>query len=99
MEKVKKMKKITAYVNTTRVHWLVEELQALGVQEIEVTEYFKPLSQISRFELSCDDNLVENVRTVVHKIGTRGQVPDHAFFVYSLEENNNGELKKDVSKI
>ena len=76
------MKKITAYVNTTRVHWLVEEL-----------------SQISRFELSCEDNLVENVRTVVHKIGTRGQVPDHAFFVYSLEENNNGELKKNVSKI
>lgn len=92
------MKKITAYVNTTRVHWLVEELQTLGVQEIEVTEYFKPLSQISRFEFSCEDNLVENVRTVVHKIGTCGQAVDHAFFVYS-QKNNYGGLKKDVSKI
>lgn len=53
------MKKITAYVNTTRVHWLVEELQSLGVEEIEVIECFKPLSQISRFELSCEDYLVE----------------------------------------
>ncbi|MFA4924526.1 MAG: hypothetical protein WC557_10070 [Ignavibacteriaceae bacterium] len=92
------MKKITAYVNTTRVHWLVEELQTLGVQEIKVTEYFKPLSQISRFELSCDDHLVENVRAIVHKIGTCGQAADHAFFVYALE-NKYGELKKDVSKI
>ncbi len=86
MVREKEMKKITAYVNTTRVHWLVEELQALGVQEIEVTEYFKPLSQISRFELSCDDNLVEDVRTIVHKTGTCGQSADHAFFVYSLEK-------------
>ncbi|MCL4551106.1 MAG: hypothetical protein M1495_21355 [Bacteroidetes bacterium] len=80
------MKKITAYVNTTRVHWLVEELQALGVEEIEVTEYFKPRSQISRFELSCEDNLVEKVRAIVHRIGTCGQAADHAVFVYTLEK-------------
>lgn len=80
------MKKITAYVNTIRVHWLVEELQALGIEEIEVTEYFKPLSQISRFELSCEDKLVEKVSAVVHKIGTCGGSADHAFFVYGLEK-------------
>lgn len=80
------MKKVTAYVNTTRVHWLVEELQALGVEEIEVTEYFKPLSQISRFELSCEDNLVEEVKAAVHRIGTSGQAADHAVFVYTLEQ-------------
>ncbi len=80
------MKKITAYVNTTRVHWLVEELQAMGIEEIEVTEYFKPLSQISRFELSCEDNLVEQVKAAVHKIGTCGQAIDHAVFVYTLEK-------------
>ena len=80
------MKKITAYVNTTRVHWLVEELQTLGVEEIEVVEYFKPLSQISRFELSCEDNLVEIVRAVIHKVGSCGQAADHAVFVYSLEQ-------------
>lgn len=84
------MKKITAYVNTTRVHWLVEELQTLGVEEIEVTEYFKPLSQISRFELSCDDNIVEKVRAVVHRIGTCGKSADHAFFVYSLGNKYDG---------
>lgn len=87
------MKKITAYVNTTRVHWLVEELQALGVQEIEVTEYFKPLSQISRFELSCNDNLVESIRSIVHKIGTCGNAPDHAFFVYALENTLDSAFK------
>jgi len=88
------MKKITAFVNTTRVHWLVEELQTLKIEEIVVTEYFKPRSQISRFEFSCEDNLVEYVRVVVHKIGTTGQAADHAFFVYSLDENDNGELRK-----
>ncbi len=87
------MKKITAYVNTTRVHWLVEELQALGVQEIEVTEYFKPLSQISRFEFSCNDNLVESIRSIVHKIGTCGYTPDHAFFVYALENTLDSAYK------
>lgn len=80
------MKKITAYVNTTRVHWLVEELQTLGIEEIMATEYFKPMSQISRLELSCEDHLVEDVRAIVHKIGSRGEAGDHAFFVYSLEK-------------
>lgn len=80
------MKKITAYVNTTRVHWLVEELQAVGIEEIEVTETFKPLSQISRFELSCEDNKVEKVREIVHRIGTCGQAVDNAVFVYTLEK-------------
>lgn len=80
------MKKITAYVNTIRVHWLVEELQYLGIEEIEVIEYFKPLSQISRFEFSCEDNLVEKVKSVVHRIGTNGQEADHAVFIYSLEK-------------
>lgn len=91
------MKKITAYVNTTRVHWLVDELQALGVEEIEVTEYFKPLSQISRFELSCNDNIVEKIRAAVHKIGTCGSSADHAFFVYSLESNQI--WPQNISKI
>ena len=36
------MKRITAYVYTTRIHWLVEELQAKGIKEIMVSEFFRP---------------------------------------------------------
>jgi hypothetical protein len=71
------MKKITAYVNTLRVHWLVEELQAVGVKEIMVTEYFRPQSQISRLEFCCEDVEVEQMSGVIHRLGTTGKLPDH----------------------
>ncbi len=75
--KTQKTKKIIAYVNTVRVHWLVEELQAIGIKEIMVTEFFKPQSQISRLELVCAADAVEDVRRVIHQIGTNGGWPDH----------------------
>ncbi len=34
------MKKIIAYVNTMRVHPLVEELGKSGIRQLVVTEYF-----------------------------------------------------------
>ncbi|MEX1138699.1 MAG: hypothetical protein WEF53_05085 [Bacteroidota bacterium] len=75
------MKKVTAYVNTLRVHWLVEELEAMGIGEIMVTEYFSPSSNISRMELFSEDRDVENVRDVIHRIGTTGEAGDHSFFM------------------
>lgn len=78
------MKVIKAGVNTTRVHWLVEELQALGIQDITVTEHFKPLSQISRMTFVCDDYKVNDVKKVIHKIGTCGNAVDHYVFVEDL---------------
>jgi CHASE3 domain sensor protein len=76
------MKRITAYVNTTRVHWLVEELQAAGIGEIMVTEYFKPLSQVSRLELLCQDTEVVKVKGIIHRVGTMGgPPPDHDIIV------------------
>lgn len=48
-------KKITAYVNTYRIHWLIEELQNKGVNGIMVTEFFRPNSQISKDEFLCND--------------------------------------------
>ncbi len=71
------MKKITAYVNTMRVHWLVEELEAVGVREIMVTEYFSPLSKISRFVFLCNDDSVKQVCDIVHRVGTNGYPEDH----------------------
>ncbi|MHB1687388.1 MAG: hypothetical protein ACYCVH_08440 [Ignavibacteriaceae bacterium] len=68
-------------VNTTRVHWLVEELQSLGIQDIIVTEHFKPLSQISRMVLVCEDDKVTAVKKIIHKIGTCGNAVDHYVFV------------------
>ena len=71
------MKQLIAYVNTKRVHWLVEELQILGISEIMVTEYFGPSSQISRFEFLCEDQAVEPAKAIVHRIGTSGNLTDH----------------------
>ena len=75
------MKKITAYVNTLRVHWLVEKLQEIGIEEIVVTEHFKPLSQISRMILQCKDDEVDGVREIIHRYGSTGKLPDHAIHV------------------
>ena len=95
------MKKITAYVNTVRVHWLVEELQAIGVAEIMVTEFFVPRSQISRLELVCADDAVEDVRRVIHKIGTNGGCPDHYIEVkdYGPTETRHFPLGRRVNKL
>ncbi len=82
------MKTIKAGVNTTRVHWLVEELQALGVQDITVTEHFKPLSQISEMSFVCDDYMVSEAKRIIHKIGTCGNVPDHYLFVDDFKGNS-----------
>ncbi|KAF0138551.1 MAG: hypothetical protein FD122_3770, partial [Stygiobacter sp.] len=75
------MKKITAYINTIRVHWLVEELESIGINEMMVTEYFSPSSKISRMELLAQDDAVEKVREIIHRIGTTGEVADHSLFV------------------
>jgi nitrogen regulatory protein PII len=83
------MKVIKAGVNTTRVHWLVEELQALGIQDIIVTEHFRPLSQISRMTFVCDDFKVSEVKRVIHKIGTCGNAVDHYLFVEDLKNPPN----------
>src|SRR3990172_3639803 len=95
------MKKITAYVNTVRVHWLVEGLEALGITEIMVTEYFSPSSQISRMELISGDEDVVAVREVVHRLGTSGLAGDHAFFVEEYDPKLPGQipLGKRTSKL
>lgn len=86
------MKKITAYVNTLRVHWLVEELEAAGIKEIMVTEFFSPLSKISRMELACEDDKVETVRSIVHRIGTTEAAGDHLFVVTDFDPNAPSKL-------
>jgi len=95
------VKKITAYVNTVRVHWLVEGLEALGITEIMVTEYFSPSSQISRMELISGDEDVVAVREVVHRLGTSGLAGDHAFFVEEYDPKLPGQipLGKRTSKL
>jgi nitrogen regulatory protein PII len=95
------LKKITAYVNTLRVHWLVEELEAVGIKEVMVTEYFSPSSQISRMELFSKDDEVETVRGIVHRVGTTGSVGDHSFFVEEFDPKLPGQipLGKRTSKL
>jgi hypothetical protein len=95
------LKKITAYVNTLRVHWLAEELQTIGIKEIMVTEYFSPSSQISRMELISREEDVETVRGIVHRLGTLGPAGDHAFFVEEYDPKLPGQISlgKRTSKL
>lgn len=83
--KNKGIKKITAYVNTTRIHWLVEELQKQDINEIMVTEYFRPDSQISKFEFLCPDIEIENIKDIIHSLGTCGNAVDHYISVNNAE--------------
>jgi nitrogen regulatory protein PII len=95
------MKKVIAYVNTIRVHWLVEELEAAGIKEIMVTEYFSPSSQISRLELLSQDSVVERVREIVHRVGTTGSAGDHCFFLeeYDPDLPSQMPLGKTASRL
>ena len=95
------MKKITAYISTVRVHWLVEALKQLGINEIMVTEFFRPTSQISRMELYCDDSLVTEVRKTVHRLGTTGEIPDHDIIVSEFDPDLPGQipLGKRISRL
>lgn len=81
------MKKIKAYVNTTRIHWLVEELQRLGIEEILVREYFSPSSRISCMELLTVDDMVEKVRSVIHQLGTNGEPVDYFIHIEDFHHN------------
>lgn len=83
------MKRIKIYVNTTRVHWLVEEFQKLGIEEIFVREYFSPNSQISCLELLCQEHSVESVRKIAHTTGTNGGPVDHFFHVEDFDASNS----------
>ncbi|GEM_PF-1666336 len=95
------MKKITAYVNTVRVHWLVEELEAIGTREIMVTEYFSPSSKISRMELLVQDEAVEKARQIVHRVGTTGEPGDHSIFIEDYDPSLPSQipLGKRTSKL
>jgi hypothetical protein len=85
----KNSKKITAYVNTIRIHWLVEELQKEGIEEIMVTEFFKLTSQISKFKFLCEDESVKNVCSITHKVGTCGNAVDHYLSVNEAENTDS----------
>ena len=80
------MKRVTAYVNTVRIHWLVEELQKIGIDEIMVSEFFRPTSKISKVEFICSEDCTVEVKNIVHKIGTCGNAVDHFIEVKEYDE-------------
>ncbi len=81
------MKKVTFYNDTIRVHILVNELQKIGIDEIMVTEYFKRCFQISKFECVCTEDLIEEIRSLIHNIGNDGKSTDHSILVKEIEGN------------
>ena len=80
------MKRITTYVSPTRVRLLVGELGSADIKEIKVVAYFKPLSEVSRIELLCEDSAVDRVVRVIHEVGTTGGLPDHLVFVSDFNQ-------------
>ncbi|HED06791.1 MAG TPA: hypothetical protein ENI57_01590 [Ignavibacteria bacterium] len=70
------------------MHWLIEELQKIGINEIKVTQYFKSHSQISLLELKCDNNFVKEVRKLIHEVGTTGNAVDHYITVKDLSQSD-----------
>jgi hypothetical protein len=79
------MKRVTAYVNTLKVSRLAEELIAAGIKEMRVIEHFSPTSQISRLQLFCEDDLVDNVREIIHRLGSNGSPPSYDIAVSDFD--------------
>ena len=75
------MKRITTYISPDRVRRLIGELGLSAIKEIKVVAYFKPLSEVSRIELLCDDFAVDRVVLIIHEVGTTGGLPDHLILV------------------
>ncbi len=71
------MKRITAYVNPTRVRLIIGELGSEDVKEMKVVAYFKPLSEASRIDLLCEESSVDKVRGIIRNMETNGSLPDH----------------------
>ncbi len=86
------MKRVIAYVNTIRVHWLVEELRKLGITEIMVTEFFKAISQVSKFAFLCEDNKVESAKELIRTIGTRGSLEDTFIDVLDFDPSTGDRM-------
>ncbi|MEW6509827.1 MAG: hypothetical protein AB1428_02580 [Bacteroidota bacterium] len=86
------MKRVTAYVSTTRVQQLAGELIAVGVKEIRVIEHFLPTSQISRLQLCCRDDLVGRVREIIRSVGTTGKPPDYDLVVSDFDPNAPSQI-------
>lgn len=86
------MKRVTAYVNTTRVHWLAEELVASGVKQIRVVEHFSPTSQISRLQLCCEEDLVDEAKRVIRRLGSTGSPPDFDMVVSEFQPDAPGRI-------
>lgn len=60
---------------------LISEFGHQDIVEIKVVAYFKPLSQISRIDLLCEDAAVEKVKEIIHRFGNTGGLPNHMTFV------------------
>ena len=96
------MKKVIAYVHSLRVHWLVEELEGIGIKEIMVTEYFNERGQISRFEFLCEEDQVEQARSIVHRIGSNGSPSDHFIEIHEFSRSPvsaDGPLRQRISRL
>lgn len=92
------MKKVVAYIHTNRIHWIVEELQNIGIDDISIYQRFKPLSQISRIEFLCANESEETVRTIIRTIGNEGNPTDHMLEIFDPAETQQKQIEGDYNE-
>lgn len=79
------MKRITTYVSPSKTLLLISEFGYEDISEIKLVAYFKPLSEVSRIDLLCEDGAVERVREIIHRFGSNGGLPDQMIFVSEFQ--------------
>lgn len=84
------MKKIIAYMNTASVQPLVEGLGRTGIRTMVVTEYYTPLSRVSRFIILCEDAMVGEPEGILRRTGARGDPPGRYIEVQDFDPRLDG---------
>ncbi len=87
------MKRITTYVSPLKTLLLISEFGYQDIAEIKVVAYFKPLSEISRIDLLCEESAVQRVQEIIHRFGTNNGLPDHMIFVTEFKPHPMDRLE------
>lgn len=91
------MKRVTTYVSPSKTLLLISEFGYQDIAEIKLVAYFKPLSEISRIDLLCEESAVERVKEIIHRLGSTGRPPDHMIFVTDFQQHPIGLLERGCS--
>lgn len=87
------MKRVTTYVSPLKTLLLISEFGYQDIAEIKVVAYFKPLSEISKIDLLCEESAVQRVQEIIHRFGSTNGLPDHMIFVTEFKPRQTDPLE------